>query len=395
MARHDEKLNKGKIRLTSLISFLAGLAQALFSYIMSSYLKLSSGTENVGIFYLISYLIIFIVLLNLHKIVKKYGKSNAYFTALFLKMFSIIGLLFAPLGITSIVLVVIYIIMGNIQWVGMDMILESYSSDRMSGRIRGKFLTIMNAGVLLGPFLSTSILERFDFYGIFLSILIFNTAILFISVLGFRRVNHHYDGQMSVRVILKKIVQRKNIRRAFHISFVLEFFYALMVIYTPIYLLNIGMSWKEIGIIFTWMLIPFVILQYPVGYLADKKMGEKEMLIFSVFVMGTSTLAAYFITSPSVFIWSVVLFATRIGAALVEILRDSYFYKRIDGHDVDLIDIFRSAKPVAYTIAAAVSAILLLLFPMKYIFILVGTVVLSALWPAIRLADNKSECEAR
>jgi MFS family permease len=129
------------------------------------------------------------------------------------------------------------------------------------------------------------------------------------------------------------------------------------------------------------------------GILADKKFGEKEFLIAALFIMGVSTLAIYFIASTSIFIWSLVLFISRIGAALVEILRDSYFFKKIDAHDVDLIDFFRTTSSLSYIISAALAAILLLMFSIKAIFILVGVVSLLALYPAFRLVDNKCEKE--
>jgi MFS family permease len=394
MKKHQEKINLKKIRLISSISFLAGLAQAVFSYIMSTYFALSSGSENVGWFYLVAYSLILILYLNLHKIIRKFGKSEVFFFSLFAKICIIIALLFVSPSLGGAFLVMAFIILGNLEWTSLNIILESFSNDRMSGRIRGKFLTIMNAGILLGPFISTGILESYDYYGIFLLILIFNVVILFAGIAGLKKVNHRFKSKITSRGVLKKVLARKNIRRAFHISFALEFFYALMIIYTPIYLLSLGVSWRDIGIIFTWMLLPFVILQYPIGIMADKKWGEKEMLIVSLFIMGGATLFVYFISSSDVFLWSVVLFVTRVGAALVEILRDSYFYKRIDGHDVDYIEFFNCSKPFAYILASGVSAVFLLFFPLRSIFLLTGVVVLSALFSAFRLVDNKSERES-
>lgn len=393
MKKHDERLNKNKVRIISLISFLAGFSQAFFLYIMSTYIKLASGSDNLGPYYLAAYFAILLILLNLHKIVKRIGKSDVFYFSLFLKILVIILLLFVSPGIAAVILVVAYIIFGNIEWVSLDMILESFSSDRMSGRIRGKFLTIMNAGVFLGPLLSSKILEEYDYYGIFLAMLFLNVAVLAIGVWSLANVNHRFDGKLIVGDVLKKVIWRKNVRRIYYLSFVLEFFYALMIMYTPIYLLEMGLSWGEIGVIFTVMLAPFMLIQYPAGALADKKTGEKEFLILAILVMAVSTAAAYYINSPGIWIWSAVLLSTRIGAALLEVMRDSYFYKRIDGHDVDLINVFRTAKATAYILGSAASVVLLLFFPLKSIFILVAVVVFSALWPAISLQDNRSERE--
>jgi MFS family permease len=194
-----------------------------------------------------------------------------------------------------------------------------------------------------------------------------------------------------MRTILKGVIKRKNICRILYISFALEFFYALMIIYVPIYMLSIGLDWSEIGIIFTAMLLPFIFLQYPAGILADKKMGEKKMLFLAMVVMGVSALAVYFISSTSILLWSLVLFAGRVGVALVEILRDSYFYKRIDGYDIDMINIFRTALPLAYIVASILSAGVIYIFSIKAVFILVGVVVLSALYPVFCLVDNEVE----
>lgn len=141
------------------------------------------------------------------------------------------------------------------------------------------------------------------------------------------------------------------------------------------------------------MLIPFVVLQYPVGFLADKKLGEKEMLIFSIIFMAVSAGTVYFISSSNIWVWAAILLATRIGSSMLEVLRDSYFYKKIDGHDVDLINFFRTSMPVGCILATGISFPLLLFFPVKSVFLLVMAVVLSALVPAFLLVDNKCEKE--
>ncbi len=395
LTRHKEKFDAKKIKLVGFISFLMGFAQAFFVYVMSSYFKLSSGMENLGLFYVVAYVVTLIILLNFHKIVRKWGKSTVFYFSLVFKIAVISFLMNINPSYWGVGLVMLYIIFGNLEWVSLDIIIESFSADKMSGRIRGRHLTILNAGFLVGPFLSTMILEKFNFQLVFLLLFVFNCLILLISILGFRKVNHKFDLDLSVTDVIKKIWQRKNILRIYYISFVLEFFYALLVIFVPIYLLDLGIDWKGIGIIFTVMLLPFVFLQYPMGFLADKRWGEKEFIIVSIIFMFLSTSVVYFISSASIALWSIVLLSTRIGAAMLEVLRDSYFYKRIDGHDVDLINFFRTAMPMGYILASSISVLLLLFFPVKSVFLAASLVVFSALWPAIFLVDNKCEKELR
>lgn len=390
---HDEKLNSSKVKLIGFISFFLGFTQALLVYVMSFYFKQSAGTDNVGIFYLLSYAVILALLLNLHKLVRKFGKPFIFYFAFILKLVSIMALIFLPLSAWGIIFLILYIIAGALVWVSLDIILESFSEDKRSGRIRGINLTITNAGFILGPLLSSRILEEVGFTGIFFASLVIHSIVFSVGLIGLKKGDHKFNKKLSIKRIISEVIKRRNVMRIYSISCVLDFFYALMVIYTPLYLLSLGYSWHQLGIAFTIMLIPFVLIQYPMGVLADKKTGEKEFLILAIFVMGVSTLIFYFAGSSSIAVWTLILLATRVGAALIEILRDSYFYKRIDRRDVDIIDFFRTSRPVAYIMAAILSSLTLFFFDMRVVFLLVSIVVFAALYPAFRLVDNKSEEE--
>lgn len=372
-----------------MISFFLGFSQAVLIYVMSTYFKEASGTENVGGFYFIAYLVLLLILLNLHKLTQKLGKTSVFLLVLAFKIISLVFLVNSQPSNWGIFILMLYVIFSGLEWVSLDTILESFSCDNESGRIRGMHLTILNAGFLLGPFVSTQLLGKFNFYGIFIFLLLFNILVFFYALIRLRDTNGRPKINISVVSLLKKVFKRKNVISIYYISFVLEFFFALMVIYMPIYLIDLGLNWSQIGIIFSVMLLPFVFLQYPMGFLADKKMGEKKLLILALFIMAFSSILVYLTNSPSVLIWSLVMLGTRIGAAMVEILRDSYFYKRVDGDDVDLIGFFRTAMPVGYIIAASLSFIILLFLPLSAIFILSALVAFSALVPAYYLVENK------
>lgn len=391
--KHDERLNRKKVRVINLISFLLGFSSAVTAYIISSYFEEVRGNDNVSIFYFLSNLILLIFLLNFHKLVRIFGKSFVYIASLLLLAVSSLAVFILPVSWAGALAVLFNIIVFGLSYASNDVILESYSTDVMSGRIRGLNSTILNAGFLIGPFIAMTILDRFNFQSVFL----FQSALVFliflIAFFNLRKVNHRFKPVVTVNDLLRKILKRKNILRIYYISFLLDVFIFVMIVYMPIYLRHLGMGWEKIGIIFTIMLLPFVLFQYPAGQLADKKMGEKELIIFSLFIMGISVFSIYFVSSTSLYIWSAVLFITRIGAALLEILRDSYFYKRIDGADVDIINFFRTARPVGFLAASALSAIMLLFLPLNYIFILLAIIIFTGFYPALTLKDNLSEEE--
>jgi MFS family permease len=386
---HKEKLDNKKIKAVNFISLMFGFSQALLIYVISSYFKKFFSTESIGFFYFFAYLVFLLALLNFHKIIRKIGEANTFFISFFILTSSLLVLKFAANQIIGIVFIIIYMIFSNLSIVGLDIILESCSIDKMSGRVRGAYLSLSNAGFIFGPLISTNLLDKYGFNSIFLAAFLINAFVFLFALIKFRGLNYKFAGRTGIAEIIGKIWQRKNIMRVYYINFILEVFFAVMVIYSPIYLKDLGFSWPQIGFIFTIMLVPFVILPYPLGWLADTKLGEKELLFFAIIILSSSTLSIYFINTTSIFIWALVMLLTRIGSASIQILRDSYFYKRIDRADIDLIDFFRTAVPAGYIATMVFSLIFLAFFPLKYIFIFLSLLIISGLYPLVKMVDSR------
>jgi MFS family permease len=375
------------------LSILIGFTESIVIYMVSSYFKEFSGRDAVGIFYVGAYLMFLITLFNYHKLVKSFGKSKMFKTVLILQLFITIVLITAPFAWLKLLAMMLYLLCENLLLVNLDIVIEAFSSSKNSGRMRGSHLTILNLGFILGPMLSTWLLATGGFTLIFIVALVLKVVLLGILWFGIGKIANKFRERETVGQLIKKAMANQDIRRIYYISFVLETFYALMIIYSPIYLRSLGISWESIGLIFTVMLVPFLFFEYPIGWLADKELGEKEMIIFFVSWMALATAFVYKLDKPDVWLWAIALLATRVGAASIQILRDSYFYKKIDKDDVDLIDFYRTAMPVAYIVSAGLSALVVGYFGVREIFLLAALLLTSALIPAWRLRDNLSERE--
>lgn len=390
---HSENFDKNKVNLINIIAFALGFLDAFLIYILSSYFSGITGSDNVGIFYLVAYSGVLGVLFFLQPLIRRIGKAHTLYLSLGVTV--LMGALLARMEPSwlSIGMMLVFIVATNTTWVALDILLESFSMDQMSGRIRGLHLTIMNAGLLLAPFLSTRVLDRAGFSGVFFLLLIGYSVIFLVTILSFRRNNVVFLEKLRLRDTFGKMLWEKNLLFIYSVSFAMEFFYALMIVYTPLHLRSLGFSWEEIGILFTVMLVPFVLLQYPLGMLADRRLGEKELLITSLLITLVSTISLWWLDTSGLAVWGTVLFCTRVGIAGIEILRDSYFYKQIDGNDMDVIAFFRTARPVANIVGAVLMAVALSFFPIKSAFILVAAVLIVALVGAFLLEDTQSEWE--
>lgn len=387
--KHKEKLNVALLKYLYFCTFLLGISSAFVLYIESDYFKIGFGSDNVAIFFIAAYGAALVLMLNWHHLIRKYGKLKVFIFSLFVKM--LMALILALTGVSAfgIWLLIIYIIFTVINWLDMDNLLETCSVDKRTGKIRGLYLTIENFGYLVAPLAAGILISKYGFQAAFLVSFIIMFAVTLIVIFSFKNVPECSLERTDFFAFLKKVFARKNVMRAYYISFLLEFFYALMIIYTPLYLLDLGFDWLTIGKIFTVMLLPFVLLQYPAGHLADKKFEEKDMMIFALLVLSLSTGAVYFINSKSVLVWGAVLFATRIGASLIEVLRDSYFYKRIDQRDVDIVDFFRTVRPAAYIVGLLVATPVVYFLHIRFIFPLISVVVLTGLFSAKNLASSR------
>jgi MFS family permease len=162
-----------------------------------------------------------------------------------------------------------------------------------------------------------------------------------------------------------------------------------MTVYCTIYLhQTIGFGWEEIGIILVIMLLPFLLIQYPLGKLADRKYGEKKMMIAGFAFMGLATIALAFIHSNNIAVWAIALFMTRIGAATAEIMMETYFFKTVSPRDSAALGVFRITRPLSYFIAPLVAIIGLMFVSNAHMFAVIGVMCLFALIPTMTIRDT-------
>ncbi len=389
---HTEHYNRKQALNISLLSFLLGFIDAFIIYVLSSYFSGIVGEQLVGVVYLITFSIHFGLLLSLDTIIGRIGRVRYLLFCLGIALLAIGLLPVIPSSVFGIFLGIAYLAFSNTVWVALDVLLEGYSEDRRSGRIRGLHLMVMNIGFLLAPYLSMHILSRFGHSAIFLIVFVGYIVVLLLALLLFRLENRNSIRQKTdVFRSLQALTHATDLRRIFIVSFALEFFYSVMIIYMALHLQAIGFDWNEIGLIFTVMLLPFVFIQYPVGVLADKRFGEKEFLALAFLLTIATTIGIALYHEKNLLVWAGLLFFSRVGVAAIEVLRDSYFYKQIDGNDTRMIAFFRMARPLANIAAAIISVALLAFFSLVSVFFAVSVVLFIALFHIFRLTDTESE----
>jgi predicted MFS family arabinose efflux permease len=298
-----------------------------------------------------------------------------------LNALSILLFVFSENAFSAICAFILAFALDIVVFFSLDELLKIFSKDSITGKTRGIYLTLCNLAWVFAQLASGTILGNFSFKSIYLVAFSIMTIFFLLAFLGLKNMpDPKYDSLKSLNY-LKDFIEKKNLSRAYFISFLLQFFYCWMIIYTPIYLYRyIGFDWKSIAIIFTVMLLPFVFIQDPLGRYSDK-IGERKILMFGFFITAISTTLLFFIHKKELWIWAMLLFLTRVGAATIEVMIDSYFFKHIKPENEEFVSIYRSANPISYILGPLLALIVFIFIPnFNFIFPILGTLMLYGIY---------------
>ncbi|HMP67215.1 MAG TPA: MFS transporter [Candidatus Paceibacterota bacterium] len=378
------------------LSFLIALHNTPAIFMNSNMIEQFVGNKNVGYIFALSSILSLFILIKIKGFLQKIGNYKTFVTALTVD--------FVCLGITSlslffnnyyfgIIFITAYIIghMARIAIVfSMDIFLENHSTDSQTGGIRGKLLTAVNFSFIIGPLLASFVVTDVSNAGIVyvwgMTLLI---PIFFIARKNFRNYLDSKYEKNSIMATTLKVLWNRNIYNICKTNFALSLFYSWMIIYTPIFLRNIGFDLGQISMIIGFALIPFVLLQIPLGKIADEKYGEKEIMIIGFSIMAIATATMSFVSSQSIFVWILILFMTRVGASMVEVMNETYLFKKINDSNIDIISTYRSIEGIAYIIGPILASILLIFVKIEFIFLILAFIVLNGIRYALKIRDSR------
>ena len=373
-----------------IVSFFFTLHAAIPVYVNSSFLSTLISKNYIGLIYTGSALLTMAALVLIPKLLRLVGD---YFTTLLFIVLEIAALIgMAVVGNAGVIIVffVASSVLITLISFDFDLIVEGFSKNASTGSIRGLYLTSANVAWVIAPALAALLLVEGEYWRGYLS-----AAAIFISGLFlFSGKLEHFKDPLYRTVHFRKTLltawQSKDLRYIFGISFLLQFFFTLMVIYTPIYLHeHVGFSWSELGPIFSIMLLPFLLLEAPLGRVADKVLGEKELLVAGFIIMALATGALYFFTAHSFALFAAILFMTRVGAAMVEVMTETYFFKKVNAGDAALVGLNRTVRPFAGVIGPLVATALLAFISLPSLFLFLSGCMLVGIPLAFALKDTK------
>jgi len=366
------------------------LHYALIIYVNSSLLNNYFDETHISSLYIIGSIFTTILLIYASRILEKIGSYRFLTYVLFLELLSTIGLFISATPFLVGLYFLIHHIVVSLIYFNMDIYIEKASPNKtLTGSIRATYMTIANLAIIIGPTIVSFLVIGKNYDHVYMVSSIFLLPIFYL-ILKLKNIKIDALKHIDLRQTIAEYAANRNLYNIFTAGFLLQLFYAFMVVYMPIYLSNyIGFSWSEIGIIFTIMLLPFVLFELPIGELEDDKYGEKEFLTIGLIVMGLSCIFIAFVTVKVFWIWATILFISRIGASFVEVSTESYFFKQVTSEKTDIISFFRITRPVSFIVAPIIATLVFQFIPFQYLFLVVGILMIIGVRYSLALKDTR------
>lgn len=373
------------------VNLLFYFSLAITTYINSSFIEKEIGENYVGIIYSLSALLTIWLHARATKDIARIGNRRYFLLFAFVQALCLSILIVPVPKMVHAMTFVTYLITTNVIIFTLDIFFERVLGKQNQGKKRGLFLLLGNAGYVLAPLITAALVNSYGYSGSYLFALF---ILIFLITIVLSKMGTYTDAKYTIHpmsVVFHKVFMKKSLKYVVLSNFLLQFFYSWMIVYAPILLhTHMGLSWSTIGLIFSIMLTTFVILDYPLGYIADKIGSEKELSAIGFIIMAIASFLLAFIPTLGVILIGLIFFISRIGAATVEAMTEIHFFKSIKDGDSAYISIFRDLRPFAYLIAPVIGGLLLPFVPLKSSFAILGGVMIIGFFVSLKIDQTKS-----
>jgi MFS family permease len=384
-----------RIGVLSLGNFFAAAHFFLIIYILAPYLATLMPAAVSGLAISLGAIFTLSVFPILPRFVRRYGPKRLGILLAIGEMLFLVGLAANPTPLLAVLLAALACANSPFIAYQLDLLLEATVTDESAtGRFRTAFLTAGNCALVLAPIITSFLLDDSERYDLVFLVAAF-TLVPFIYVM---HRGHFPVSAAPPRTDMREaclcVMRDSDLRAIAFASLVLQIFFHLAPLYIPLYLHTVlEIPWSQLGWMFAVMLVPFVLLEYPAGWLADTRLGDRRLLAAGFVIMGLSFASIGFITgATSLGAIVTVLVLSRIGAALVEAMVESHFFRRVSAEDASTVSAFRMLRPAGALLAPIIGSILLSVGSYTTFFAVTGVgILLFGFWSARLIIDARSE----
>ena len=384
--------------LIYIVSIIFTFQTLLTAYSSSTYLKQFITEDKIGLLFAAGAFGAIILSLILPRILQTLGNVKTILLLVLLINLTLVLIGSAITPTLTIAAFIFFLIINPQVYLNIDIFLETLIGENEggTGTKRGFILAIMSVAAFFSPLVMGLIigndnnLSAIYYVGAAVGLLLLCVIIA--------RFRHFYDPVyriIKVRDMIRDSARNLDLRTVMSTQFLLQFFYAWAVIYIPLFLATeVGLDWTSISYILAAGLFAFVLFEFPIGIMADRLWGEKEMMAVGFVILALASASITYMATVGIIGWMLLMFFSRIGASLVEVTTESYFFKHVKGDQPNIISLFRLMRPLANLAGALVGSITLYYLdkngaPFGFMFFVLAFVMASGVFITSYLTDTK------
>jgi len=259
-----DRLTRGsdhKMRyITYLLNVLFTFQVVIPLYINSNFLTTLVSEGFTSLTYALAAALTIATIAATSRVLKHFSNYQATTTLLLVDAVALLVLASGTITAVLLFAFIVHWILTAVIRYHLDIFLESFSKTDETDQIRGTLSTLRHIPFILGPLIAGWVLGEDAYSLMYLVAAGFSVPTLYVLITYYRDFTdpaYHYQNLWhSIKTAWADV----NVRWTLVCMFLLRLFFAWMVVYTPIYLHQyVGLSFDQIGIILSIMLLPYVL----------------------------------------------------------------------------------------------------------------------------------------
>ncbi|XKT74128.1 MAG: MFS transporter [Patescibacteria group bacterium UBA2163] len=373
------------------VNFIFSISLITTTFINSSFLGQFFSPEAISLLYIASSVLAIATMIAAPFIVGRLGVWKTLIISILLLQILILFFGFAATTVAAGLFFMLRTLFARMVPFLLDLYVEAQVKDEShTGNARGSYITGFSLGAVLGPIIASLLVFGTNYTPAYIFSAIALTPLLWLVVVRLKKLTPTLpEPGHFIRSFKALWTCQTSVRYTMFIHLIFRATTIIYTIYVPLFLVQAGYSWQVIGIIIAIALIPYLVLEYPLGTIADKFLGEKELMITGLFILSFSTAALSLVPVTYLTLWILPFIFTRVGAAFIEISTESYFFKQVTEKDSALIGIFRMISPLAVITAPVVALVFLPITDLQWLFGFIGATILIGVPLAQRIQDSR------
>lgn len=267
-----------------------------------------------------------------------------------------------------IVLAFIITILTTLRVTSLGIIIKDKSKKKELSKTEGLVYTAINTAWVIGPLIAGFISNK---YGI--PIIFVLSAIFIIIALITFKLSKTKDYNIKKKVdkhIIKNFISffsKKERAIAYCIHGGVAFWWSLIYLFMPLYIIRSGLNEKWIGYFLFGVALPLILLEFKFGELAGR-IGFKKMFKIGYLIPCIIALICFF--TNDIYIIMALLILSSIGLSMLESTSEAYFFDITKGkEELKFYGPYNTTIEVHRFLAKIIPACFLIFLPFKFIFL--------------------------